>query len=76
MSAAKLNDGIPDPLAPDSLTVTDGHEMVGTIVRRDGSHFAFDADGTLIGEYATRAEAMRALPNSPTAQLAKIEVVQ
>jgi hypothetical protein len=33
-------------------------ETIGTVVERGGSNFAFDADGTLIGEYATRIEAV------------------
>ena len=31
-----------------------------TVVEHDHSHFAFDSDGTLVGEYG-RAKAMRAL---------------
>lgn len=33
-----MSTAIPDPLAPNALTVTDGHETMGTIVERDGSH--------------------------------------
>lgn len=52
----------PDPHAHDALTVTDGQHVAGFIVERDDSHFAFDHAGELIGEFKTRAEAMRALP--------------
>ncbi len=55
---------IPEPHAAGALTVTDGQDMIGTIVERDHSHFAFDTGGVLVGEYRTRAEAMRALPRT------------
>ena len=54
---------IPDPNCSDALTVSDGTATAGTIVERDGSYFAFDAAGTLIGEFKTRAQAMRAVPS-------------
>jgi hypothetical protein len=47
-----------------TLGVFDGTEVRGTIVERDGSHFAFDVDGDLVGEYETQLAAMRALPPS------------
>jgi hypothetical protein len=55
--------GIPSPHAPNAITVTDGTYCAGTVVESGGSHFAFDSTGTLIGEYATRAEAVNALPD-------------
>ncbi len=59
----RKSNGIPDPRAPGALTVTDGHEHVGTVVPCDGSFFAFGTDNVLIGEYRSQAEAMRAIPN-------------
>ena len=54
---------MPSPEAPDALTVTDGAVTVGFITESGAKHFAFDAAGTLIGEYKTRVEAVRAIPN-------------
>ena len=54
---------MPSPAAPDALTVTDGAVTVGFITERGAKHFAFDATGRLIGEYKTRVEAIRAIPN-------------
>ena len=54
---------IPNPhTARDALSVTDGATTVGYLVSRDGSHFSFDQDGILIGEFATRRLAMRSIP--------------
>jgi hypothetical protein len=52
----------PRPNAPNALAVTEGADTIGQIVEQDGIAFAFDASGTLIGEYATRTLAMRAIP--------------
>ena len=54
---------MPSSAAPDALTVTDGAVTVGFITESGAKHFAFDAGGTLIGEYKTRVEAVRAIPN-------------
>ena len=59
---------IPSPLSPGALSVTDGATTVGTVVVRDGSYFAFDAEGVLIGEYATQQKAMRAIPSEECAE--------
>jgi hypothetical protein len=48
--------------APDSLAVTDGTTLIGHIVARDGSYFAFRPDDSLLGEFATQGEAVRAFP--------------
>ncbi len=53
---------IPGLHAANALAVTDGTTTVGFIVEHDGSHFAYDADGILIGEYQNRIEAMSAIP--------------
>jgi hypothetical protein len=44
------------------MTVTDGQTTAGYVSAREGSHFAFAADGTLIGKFRTRQEAVNALP--------------
>jgi hypothetical protein len=54
---------IPHPNAPGYFAVTDGVHAIGTIVQRDGSWFAFDTSGELVGEYGSKLEAVRALPN-------------
>jgi hypothetical protein len=54
--------GIPSPTAAGFLAVYDSQTLVGTLVERDHSHFAFASTGELIGEYRTRLEAVRALP--------------
>jgi hypothetical protein len=38
----------------------DGQLLLATYVERDRSHFIFDTSGVLLGEYKSRAEAMRA----------------
>lgn len=53
---------IPKANAPDALHMSDGADARGTIVERDGSFFAFDIDGVLIGKYPSQREAMRACP--------------
>jgi hypothetical protein len=45
-----------------SLAVTDGTTLIGHIVARDGSYFAFRPDNSLLGKFATQGEAVRALP--------------
>jgi hypothetical protein len=57
-----VKNAIPSAQAPGFITVTDGTLTVGTIVERDGSHFAFNPDGQVIGEYPTRRRAIQALP--------------
>lgn len=57
---------IPDPQAPNALTVTDGVEHVGTVVEgieQDGRFFVFDTNRRKIGECETRAQAMAATPS-------------
>ncbi len=53
---------IPNPRTANALAVCDGQETVGFLVTQDGSHWAFDADSALIGEYPTRSAALRAIP--------------
>jgi hypothetical protein len=53
---------IPSHRAANALAVYDGHDVLGYVVEHDGSHFSFDQDGTLIGEYASRTLAMRSIP--------------
>jgi hypothetical protein len=56
---------IPNPrTAADALSVTDGAITVGYVVERDGSFFAFDVTGTLVGEYGTRRAAVRSIPRT------------
>jgi hypothetical protein len=54
--------GIPHPHAAGALSVSDGGQTVGSVVEHDGSFFAFNVEGVLIGEYASQIEATRALP--------------
>jgi hypothetical protein len=53
---------IPSYRAANALAVYDGTTVLGYVVERDGSHFSFDQDGTLIGEFASRTLAMRSIP--------------
>jgi hypothetical protein len=53
---------IPDPHAPDALTVTDGQERAGSVVRQDDEFFAFDAEGKCLGAFDTAIEAVRRIP--------------
>jgi hypothetical protein len=56
--------GIPSAHAPGALAVTDGSMFIGSIVTTDGSFFAFDATGVLVGEFATQRQAVRAIPKA------------
>lgn len=53
---------LPNPNSSNAISVTDGTVTVGTIVERDGVHYAFGPTAKLIGKFRTRLEAMRALP--------------
>ena len=53
---------VPRVNAPGALSVTDGTIFIGRIVVQDGSYFAFSTDDSLLGEFATQSEAVRALP--------------
>jgi hypothetical protein len=55
---------LPSAHAPGALSVTDGTEFVGTIVKHSGEYFSFDPTGVLVGEYPTQAAAMRSLPRA------------
>jgi hypothetical protein len=55
---------IPSAHDPRALALYEGTTLLGRIVKHDGSVFLFGADGTLIGEYRTQREAMRALPSA------------
>ena len=57
---------IPRSDAAGAVAIYDGQQFLGTCVEHEHSHFAFDAGGTLIGEYATRLAALRALPRVRT----------
>lgn len=52
--------------AVNAVGVSDGTVARGTIVERDGSHFAFGVNGDLVGKFETQLAAMRALPPSKT----------
>ena len=64
MAPARTSTLIPKHTAPDALSVSDGAITVGYIVERDGSHFAFDDSGTLLGEFETQREAVRSIPQT------------
>jgi hypothetical protein len=60
--------GIPRADAPDALSVSDGAVTCGSVVERDGAFFAFDTNGTLVGEYGSQREAVRAIPPESSAR--------
>jgi hypothetical protein len=58
-----VKNGIPAATSPGHIVVTDEHGVtIGSIVESDGSHFAFNAAGELLGEYESRRRAIQALP--------------
>jgi hypothetical protein len=59
---ADLRSPIPHANSANAPAIYDGQDKVGTIVERGGSHFSYGNDDVLIGEYRTRLEAVRALP--------------
>jgi hypothetical protein len=63
MTKGEREEVIPNPhTARDVLSVSDGAVTIGFIIVRDGSHFAFDDSGTLIGEFETQRAAVRSIP--------------
>ena len=61
---------LPNPFAPYALTVTDGQERVGSIVRQDDEFFGFDAEGKCLGVFNTTIEAVRRIPAAGRRQVA------
>jgi hypothetical protein len=63
---SKLNPGrkrrLPDPYAPYALSVTDGQERAGSVVRQGDEFFAFDAEGQCLGVFDSTIEAVRRIP--------------
>ncbi len=55
---------VPKPHDLRALAVCDGTVGVGTIIPKDGTFYAYDITGTLVGKYPTQREAMRAIPKS------------
>ena len=53
---------IPSINAPSALGIYDGQERAGTLIKRDGEFFAFDAEGNCIGVFDTMIEASRKIP--------------
>jgi hypothetical protein len=53
---------IPNINAAGALSVYDGQDRAGTVIRQDGQFFAFDADGHCIGTFDTMIEATRKIP--------------
>ncbi|HKD35763.1 MAG TPA: hypothetical protein VKB78_03155 [Pirellulales bacterium] len=48
---------------PGGLSVYDGRDRAGTVIKQDGEFFA-DADGKCIGTFDTMLEATRKIPRS------------
>jgi hypothetical protein len=48
--------------APGALGIYDGQNRAGTVIKKDGEFFAFDADGNWIGVFDTMIEASRKIP--------------
>lgn len=53
---------IPDPCSPNVLSVYDGTETVGYIVKRSDGFHVITADGQPLGTFDTSIEAARAIP--------------
>jgi hypothetical protein len=55
----------PPPISsPNALGIYDGQDRAGTVIRRDGEFFAFDADGECLGTFDTMLEASRKIPRA------------
>jgi hypothetical protein len=61
--------GIPRATASDALRVFEDWNFVGYVVERDRSWFSFNADGTLMGEFYSFREAVRAIPRRIRAEV-------
>jgi len=59
-ASTKSSNLIPDPRAPGAIEVSSHNILVGTVVRHDDGHFAFNDRGILLGEFPNFAEALRA----------------
>jgi hypothetical protein len=53
---------IPAPDGPNSVVITDGQDIAGSITFHAGQHYLFSPSGEWLGAYPSRAEAMRAAP--------------
>jgi hypothetical protein len=45
-----------------ALAVYDAHDRVGSVVKRDGQHYAYTDDGKLIDLFGSRVETAPAIP--------------
>jgi hypothetical protein len=50
------------PHGPNSVVITDGQVVAGSVTFAAGEHHLFDPSGKWLGAYPSRAEAMRAAP--------------
>jgi hypothetical protein len=53
---------IPAPGGPNSVVITDGQDVAGSITFHAGEHHLFDPNGKWLGSFKSRVEAMRAAP--------------
>ena len=54
----------PNPNAPNALSIYDGQERAGTVIRQGEEFFAFNADGECIGVFDSMIEATRKIPRA------------
>ena len=54
----------PNPNAPNALSIYDGQERAGTVIRQGEEFFAFDAAGKCVGSFDNMLEATRKIPRS------------
>ena len=59
---ARPRNNIPAPYGPNSVVITDGTVMAGSVTFHAGEHHLFDPNGKWLGSFKSRAEAMRAAP--------------
>jgi hypothetical protein len=56
---------LPDPHSPNALSINDGQQTVGSIVKEGDEFFLFDAAGKFVGIYDTLLEAARKIGSQP-----------
>lgn len=52
----------PNPNAPNALSIYDGQERAGCVVKEGAEYFAFDAAGKCLGSFDSAIEAAKKIP--------------
>jgi hypothetical protein len=67
--------GVPTANGPSALSVSDGVDLAGSIVPRDGTYFVFDIISMLVGVYPPTIAAMRHRPEAGAHMTGVVRIV-